>query len=99
MTDNVLAREALDLLRANSQFVRQIREVHDRVIAIELQYGLTANSLYSDLSQEFKSVAPLNGDVIKKRALNTRLRKELVDHRAYLTALRARVRRMQSPNI
>jgi len=99
MTDSVLAREALDLLRANAQFVRQIREVYDRVIAIELQYGLTAGSWYSDLSQEFKSVAPLNGDVIKKRALNTRLRKELVDHRAYLTALRARVRMMQSPNI
>ena len=98
MTDSMLAREALDLLRANSQLVRQIREVHDRVITIELQYGLTTNSWYSDLSQEFKSVAPSDGDIVKKKALNARLRKELVAHRAYLTELRARARRMQSPS-
>ena len=88
-------REALDLLRANHQVVRQIREVHDRVVAIEAQYGLTAASLYRDLSREFQSVQPLNGDVPKKRALNARLHKELIDHRAYLTKLRAAVRGMQ----
>jgi hypothetical protein len=98
MIDIAASREALDLLRANHQFARQIREVHDRIVAIEAQYGLTAGSRYSALSQEFKSVAPLGGDVAKKRALNARLRKELVDHHAYLTTLRAEVRGMPPPD-
>ncbi len=89
------SREALDLLRANHQVVRQIREIHDRVVAIEARYGLAAGSRYRDLSREFQSVQPLNGDVPKKRALNARLHKELIDHRAYLTKLRAAVREMQ----
>jgi hypothetical protein len=80
--DIVSNREALDLFRANSQLIRQIREVHDHIVAIEMRHDLTATSDYADVSHEFQSVTVVDDDVIAMRALNRRLRKELADYRA-----------------
>lgn len=92
MRDVASSREALDLLRANSQLIRQIREIYDHVVVIEARHGLTTVNRYADVSQEFKSVTSLHGDVVLKRALNQRLRHELSDHRAYLVGLKAQLR-------
>jgi len=91
MKDIASNREALDLLRANSQIIRQIREVHDRIAAIEDRYIGILPNLSGNLTREFVT-ADVHGDIISMRALNQRLRHELSSYRLHHTGLKAEIK-------
>jgi hypothetical protein len=91
MKDIASNREALDLLRASSQLIRQIREVRDHIAAIEDRYIGILPSRSSNLTQEFVT-ADIHGDIISMRALNQRLRHELSSYRLHHTWLKAEIK-------